>query len=186
MKPEDACISVEEYRRLAKKKGCRKLTWKELYDIWAHKFKKPEEVLAIQVSKYLHDKYPDLLWWHTQNEGRRGVWQQSLARLLGVKPGVPDIFIPVTSTMVRPPRPPLKLKTVTIDPAMWKNPNNAVMLFAAERTYNGFFCELKAAKNKPTKIQSEMMKKLTDSGYYCCVCYTLDEFIKEWTDYVGT
>lgn len=50
---------------------------------------------------------------------------------------------------------------------------------------HGFFCELKAGKNKPTQTQTEMMQKLNDLGYYCCVCYSLDEFIKEWENYCG-
>lgn len=151
----------------------RQMSWIDLYNKWVHRFNDPEEKLAIQVSKWLYDNYPELLWWHTQNEGKRGWYQQVLARLLGVKAGVPDIFIPREGGC----------RLIQDDVHLHKE--GVYSWVTIRGKYFGFFCELKAGKNKPTKLQKEMLVKLTQLGYYCCVCYSLDEFIKEWTNYVS-
>lgn len=152
-------------------------SWFELYDKWAHRFTKPEEKLAIACAFYLHEKHPKLDWWHTQNEGKRGWYQQVLARLLGVKPGVPDIFIARTRDRY--------------DCGHKENVKGCEFCFNFDYDsnkpgiYNGFFCELKVKPNKPTPSQQEMFVKLTKEGYYCTVCYSLDEFINEVSNYLG-
>ncbi len=133
-------------------------SWFEIYHNWAHKFNEPEQRLSIDIAWYLNEKYPDLLWWHTPNEGKRGWFLQALNRLIGVRPGVPDIFIPL--------------------PAM-KCPN-------LQSWYSGFLCELKIKPNKVKKgsEQEKVMEKLRENGYYVCVCYTLEEFVGEWEAYI--
>lgn len=142
--------------------------WTHFYGKWASRFKKPEEKLAIEVANYLNTEHPDLLWWHTQNEGRRGITQQVLSKLVGIRAGVPDIFIPY--------------------PIL----DCCIGGYCAGEL--GFFCELKAVyekpviskrtglsrikevKNKPSKRQKGIMERLSSLGYYVCTAYSLEEF----------
>ena len=50
--------------------------------------------------------------------------------------------------------------------------------------YSGMFIELKIAPNKPTPSQRQMIERLNDYGYFAIVCYSLDEFIEDVTDYL--
>lgn len=139
-------------------------------------FVKPEDALQISIIEYMAWKYPGILVIHVPNGGSRNIIEATKLKRMGVKAGMPDIFIPL----------PKIDKKAVIDPScasleelnyMYENPLKGCF-------FNGFFCELKAGKNKPTKIQKDMMQKLIDLGYYCCVCYSLDEYIKEWEAYV--
>ena len=132
---------------------------------------KPEDSIHISIIEYMAWKYPDVLVIHIPNGGSRNVIEATKLKRMGVRPGVPDLFIPVSS----------KLSLQSIKPKielgiMWKD---------CVLAYNGFFCEIKAGKNKPTTLQKEMMQKLFDLGYYCCTVWSLEEFIKEWEWYHG-
>lgn len=157
---------AEQYLKIAE--------WNKLYTKWRNHFKKPEEKVAIAISNYLHTDYPDLLWWHTPNEGKRGFMQQALASLLGMRSGIPDIQIP--------------------KPILDYSQSDLFTYFY------GFFCEIKARSERkrvtktkgtvidihtpvPSENQKEIMRQLTKLGYYCCVVYTLEEFVYEWTKY---
>lgn len=54
----------------------------------------PEDSLQITIADWLRLQYPKLLWWHTPNGGLRNKIVASKLKRMGVKAGVPDIFIP--------------------------------------------------------------------------------------------
>lgn len=48
----------------------------------------------------------------------------------------------------------------------------------------GLFVEMKFGKNKPSPEQVAVIQKLTDKGYRCNVCYSLDEFMRVVGEYM--
>jgi hypothetical protein len=58
-----------------------------------HKYLKEEDNLHIQVCNYLNYQYPNILYFHPHNEGRRTAYERYKFKLLGAKAGVPDIVI---------------------------------------------------------------------------------------------
>lgn len=50
--------------------------------------------------------------------------------------------------------------------------------------YHGLYIEMKAGRNKPSDDQLTIMEKLTNEGYKCVVCWSLDEFIVAVNDYM--
>ena len=50
--------------------------------------------------------------------------------------------------------------------------------------WHGLYIEMKANDNKLTKEQQWMFERLTNAGYKCAVCYSLEETIKVFVDYV--
>ena len=100
------------------------------------------------------------LMFHVPNGGARSIATASNLKASGVKPGVPDIFLPV------PMRPP----------------------YSQNLGYFGLFIEMKAAdskKAKPSKSQLEMMERLKDKGYACKVCYGFEQAKEAINDYYG-
>lgn len=61
-----------------------------------------------------------------------------------------------------------------------------LFLAVARHGFNGLFIELKAGRNRPSPAQESCMRMLEAAGYYCTVVRTLDEFIREITDYLTT
>ena len=53
----------------------------------------PEDKLHIKCSFFLWEYYPEAVWFHPPNEGKREWFNQSRVKLMGVKPGVPDFII---------------------------------------------------------------------------------------------
>ena len=45
------------------------------------------------VAQWLDMQHPNLLWWHTPNEGKRSNFERWLAKILGMRAGVSDIVI---------------------------------------------------------------------------------------------
>ena len=45
--------------------------------------------------KALEAKYPDLLFWHTPNGGKRNPREGAKLKAMGTRAGVPDLFFPV-------------------------------------------------------------------------------------------
>jgi hypothetical protein len=45
--------------------------------------------------KAIQAKYPDLLFWHTPNGGKRNPREGAKLKAMGTKAGVPDLFFPV-------------------------------------------------------------------------------------------
>jgi hypothetical protein len=120
-----------------------------------------EDYLQIACMEYLRWKHPNTLVLHIPNGGFRNKIEAYKLKRMGVLAGAPDIFIPLE-----------KGKITSKDD-----------VYVTE--YNGFFCELKIKPRKPTKKQLEIHEKLRELGYYVCVCYSIDEFIKEVENYLG-
>ncbi len=57
------------------------------------KYLTKENKLQHSVITYINFQYPDLLYTHVANEGKRSRWEQYLIKYLGVKAGVPDLLI---------------------------------------------------------------------------------------------
>ncbi len=55
---------------------------------------KPEAALHRSVARYLDVALPpDAFWWHTPNGGKRGKIEAAQFKAMGVKAGIPDLFI---------------------------------------------------------------------------------------------
>ncbi len=50
-----------------------------------------------------------------------------------------------------------------------------VIICVPNDKYHGLFIEFKSPGNKATELQSNMMKKLVDNGYHCCICFSWHE-----------
>ena len=50
--------------------------------------------------------------------------------------------------------------------------------------FHGLFIEFKAGKNKLTEAQKIMFDKFSKAGYKCEVCYSFEEAVKIFVDYV--
>lgn len=60
----------------------------------AVKRKSPERALHKAVVQYFKLALPaNAFWWHTPNGGKRSVIEGAIFKALGVKPGIPDLFI---------------------------------------------------------------------------------------------
>lgn len=51
-----------------------------------------EDSLQMAVAKFLALQYPDLLWWHTPNGGKRNAREAGRLKAMGVRPGVADLL----------------------------------------------------------------------------------------------
>ena len=51
----------------------------------------PEDILQMQIARYLKLVAPNLLWWHVPNGGRRHPAEARKFKEMGVRPGVPDL-----------------------------------------------------------------------------------------------
>lgn len=52
-----------------------------------------EDVMQAEIARFIALNHPDLLWWHTVNEGKRTPFEQFKFKQLGGKPGVSDFVI---------------------------------------------------------------------------------------------
>lgn len=59
-----------------------------------------------------------------------------------------------------------------------------VAMFWPTSSYHGLFIEFKYGKNKPTDLQRDKIALLKGRGYYCCVCYSLEEAITQVKEYL--
>ena len=84
----------------------------------------------------------DLLY-HVPNGGRRGKAEASIFKAMGVKAGVPDLFLPVP-----------------------------MVLQSQERAQNthGLYIEMKAQGGRLQPSQKEWLQKLRSMGYCCRAC----------------
>lgn len=57
------------------------------------KYLTPEDHLQIQVCYYLRLQYPQAIFFHPTNEGKRSPFERYKAKLLGLCAGVPDLLI---------------------------------------------------------------------------------------------
>lgn len=92
--------------------------------------------------------------------GKRNKITGAMLKREGALPGIPDLFL-----------------------AKPKYAVDHYLEISAIRS--GMFIEMKIAPNKPSPEQLEMIALFRSEGYYCCVCYSIDEFIKEVRGYLG-
>lgn len=102
-------------------------------------------------------KYPELRYaFAIPNGGHRHIKVATKMKAEGVKPGVPDIFIPILG-------------------------RTAINIY----THTGLFIEMKKRGNKPMPNQIEYIEYLRSAGYQCNVCYTAEEAMKVILEYLG-
>ena len=57
------------------------------------KYLKGEDLLQRAVMNYLIMQYPDAIFTHPMNEGKRSKFEQYKMKYLGAKPGIPDLLV---------------------------------------------------------------------------------------------
>ncbi|OZI06609.1 hypothetical protein BWI93_19205 [Siphonobacter sp. BAB-5385] len=57
------------------------------------KYLGPEDHVQIQVCNYLRAQYPQAVFYHPPNEGKRTTFQMFKIKILGIKAGFPDLVI---------------------------------------------------------------------------------------------
>tara|TARA_R110000772_G_scaffold65396_1_gene145949 strand:- start:3712 stop:4089 length:378 start_codon:yes stop_codon:yes gene_type:complete len=57
------------------------------------KYLKGEDLLQRAVMNYISMVYPDAIYTHPMNEGKRSPFEQYKMKYLGAKPGIPDLLI---------------------------------------------------------------------------------------------
>lgn len=127
------------------------------------KYLTKEDFLNIDVANYLNDNYPNVLWWHTPNEGKRSNFERYKATLLGMRSGVPDITI--------------------AEPKFGRIGNQQTFLYA------GLFIELKTEEEKISPVlkkksmkrgklmenQRAIIEILNNKKYKAVICYSLQQ-----------
>ena len=125
---------------------------------------KQEQEALIRWTQSHKNKYfeLDLLFAIPNAGGYTGTYKQNMLRVMGmkrqgVKPGVPDLFLPVPSRKTDHP--------------------NGLSL--------GLFIEMKANKNELSDAQAHWKAKLLLIGYKVEVCYSLEQAAKAIQEYLG-
>ncbi|WP_238785471.1 VRR-NUC domain-containing protein [Blattabacterium cuenoti] len=54
-----------------------------------------EQLLHNSVCNYLDYKYPDIFYFHPHNEGNRSFYERFLIKVMRLRPGMPDLLIPM-------------------------------------------------------------------------------------------
>jgi hypothetical protein len=105
-----------------------------------------------------HDPRFKLIY-HVPNGGKRNKREAARFKLMGVVPGIPDIFVPITSNWFSKcdPRP----------------------------EYFGLYIEFKTEKGKLSEDQSNIIPLLESQGYKVVVCRSAEEAIKTVCDYLA-
>lgn len=114
---------------------------------------------------YLRKYYPLLLAIHVPNEGISSRNKNSIAygakrKAKGVVPGVPDILI---------------FDGINVQSEKYFDWFN----------FKGLAIELKVDGGKVSASQEKFMDRLTDCGWACEICWSVDEFIKIIEKYYG-
>ena len=60
-----------------------------------------------------------------------------------------------------------------------------LFLFIPKGEYHGLFIELKAKGGRVSKAQADMIARLQEAGYLCCVCFGANNAIEEIESYLG-
>lgn len=109
------------------------------------KYLSSEDVIHIEIYKWLIDKYPAFLITHYPNEGKRTPFERWKAKILGIKSGMPDIMI------YQP----------------FKTNENL--------RKSGIALEVKDEKGTLSKNQKECLKRLQYHDWLCFVVKSLEE-----------
>lgn len=94
---------------------------------------------------------------HIPNGGARSKAEGAIFKAMGVKSGVPDLFLPV----------PME-----------------ITYCGTVAQSAGLFIEMKARGGRVQPNQKRWLNDLVDSGYCCCVCYGEEEAEKVLEDYL--
>lgn len=109
-----------------------------------------EQVALFEWAALSEKNHPELKWMFAiPNGGQRHIVVAKKLKDEGVKPGVPDIFLP-----------------------------------KANKKYLGLFIEMKVGKNKLTQNQETWIEALSQLGYACAVCYSVEEAIVDIEEYL--
>lgn len=92
---------------------------------------------------------------HIPNGGRRGKAEAAIFKAMGVKAGVPDLFLPVMARAG-----------------------------ALEKVYAGLYIEMKAKDGRLSAAQRKWLRELHEEGFACAVCFGAEEAEKALTDYL--
>lgn len=116
---------------------------------------------VIEWAAWHEKKWPCLKYLYAcPNEGMHKVQYRVHQKAMGVKSGVPDLFLPFPA------------------PYSWCHPGHSL------KYYHGLYIEMKAGKNKPTKSQWEWIAYLNNQGYNVVVCWSCDEAIEAIKNYL--
>jgi len=114
------------------------------------KYLTKEDHLHSQIAQYLNMQYPQCLWIHCPNEGKRSVFERYKAKILGLKSGIPDFLI-------------FEQKVIEYKAL---NVNGGTC---------GLAIELKIKPNKPTLNQLLFLENFNIRKWFTVVCYSFEE-----------
>ena len=120
-----------------------------------HKYLKQEDHLQIQLAQWLSHQYPNLLWIHVPNEGRRSPFEQYLFSLLGTAKGASDMIF--------------------FEP---RGKYHGLMIELKVIYANG-------KKNYPSEAQKQFIKNCQLRGYYATVVWTFDQAVDIIVEYIS-
>lgn len=107
-----------------------------------------ENKLQIECCKYLESNYPNALFTHPSNEGKRTPFERFLVSNLRMKKGVPDLLI------------------------FERRQDFAGLMIEIKVKYEN------GSKNYASEDQKKWLKDLSLRGYKACIIYSLEEFIE--------
>lgn len=121
---------------------------------------------------HIQGQVPEVQWaFHVPNGGHRHISVAAQLKAQGVKPGVPDILIPVPSVVL------MDSKTA----ALYVQANK----ITAPLSYLGLAIELKVGKNKQSEEQKRWQARFQQSGWRAVVCYGWEAAAQETLSYFG-
>ena len=118
------------------------------------------------------DRYPQLKWLFAVPNGFYGsATQKGKMKVEGLKNGVPDIWLPVKSSIIITN---IENRNTTYE---YKS--------SSTKNYSGLIIELKVGKNKTSKEQDDWIEFLRSNEYKVEVCYGWEEAVKVIIEYLG-
>lgn len=115
---------------------------------------------VIEWAAWFVHKWPCLKFLYAcPNEAKRSYALANHMKAMGLKGGVPDLFLPFP----------------VCNPIEYSPP---------DIKYHGLYIEMKAGKNKPTVSQQEWIDYLKEAGYRVEVCWSADEAIEVIKNYL--
>jgi len=124
-----------------------------------YKYLTKEQREHVSIVNYLKYKYPNLIWWHTMNEGKRTPYERFLFGVMGAKKSVPDFVI--------------------LEP---KNGYNGMLLELKAEGEKITKKDGKPLKDKTEQIQ--FLEACKAKGYYTVMVAGFDNAIKEINNYL--
>lgn len=113
-----------------------------------------EQTLHIAVAQYIRHQYPNILFCHVPNGGKRNPREAGKLKAMGTHAGMPDLLI--------------------FERKFHKDKTNTT----------GLYIELKVGKNKPDPAQLKTMQLMDSNGWKGAVCYTYETAKKLIDEYI--